>query len=73
MKRNRQDDDRLEHWKQAERDGIADRLADFRREFHGHWGFVDGEVPRYAQCPDCSLSLRVDRLDLIAEHLRVCS
>jgi len=33
-----------------------------------HWGFRDGEVPAYARCPDCRQLLRVDRLDLVAEH-----
>jgi len=58
-------------WLAAYADGIADRLSDFSREHRGHWYYLPDEIPRYAPC-DCGATLRVDRLDLVAEHLRQC-
>lgn len=37
-----------------------------------HWGFQDGELPQYGPCEDCGETLRIDRKDLIAEHLALC-
>lgn len=39
-----------------------------------HWGYREGEVPEYGLCEhDCGQTLRIDRLDLIAEHEVTCT
>lgn len=37
-----------------------------------HYGYDPAETPRYGPCPACGMTLRTDRLDLLAEHRDVC-
>lgn len=60
-------------WKAAIRDGMGPALIHYAREHDAHFEYDECEVPRYGQCVYCALVLRVDRLDLVVEHLRACT
>lgn len=55
----------------AMRDVIAEVAAEPEPRL-SHWGYRPDETPAYASCQWCDLGLRIDRLDLLAEHIDTC-
>jgi hypothetical protein len=60
---------RASYWRDAAQQGTAPALLDLVLAYGAHWGYRPDERPMYAPCQGCGETLRVDRLDLVHEHL----
>lgn len=57
------------NWRAATDAKIQEDLAWYVRRYSGHWKYHPLEEPEFGPCIHCGDRLRVDRLDLIREHL----
>lgn len=58
-----------EQYRRALAAGVSGELSWYLIRFQGRWGYHEREQPLYAPCRLCEHELRVDRLDLVLEHL----
>ena len=71
-RQNRAQPGKTAAWRELVDQGLAGELADYVIWFDAHYGYEPEERPRYGVCA-CDQGLRLDRIDLLAEHFRACT